>query len=75
MLRQGMRCSGICNAAPQPPTQAPTHHLVCRAWDWQKPLLLAPAMNTFMWESPFTAQHLAACQQLGATVGAKIRAE
>ena len=42
----------------------------CRAWDFSKPLLLAPAMNTFMWDSPFTAQHLAACEQLGATVSA-----
>lgn len=42
----------------------------CRAWDWGKPLLLAPAMNTFMWESPFTEQHLAVCRRLGATVSA-----
>lgn len=41
---------------------------VVRAWDWGKPLLLAPAMNTFMWESPFTEQHLAVCRRLGATV-------
>lgn len=25
-------------------------------------------MNTFMWESPFTAQHMDRIQQLGATV-------
>lgn len=25
-------------------------------------------MNTFMWESPFTAQHLSRLQQLGVTV-------
>lgn len=25
-------------------------------------------MNTFMWESPFTGQHLAILQQLGAAV-------
>jgi phosphopantothenoylcysteine decarboxylase len=31
-------------------------------------LQVAPAMNTFMWESPFTAQHLASIQQLGVTV-------
>ncbi|PRW44355.1 G8 domain-containing [Chlorella sorokiniana] len=41
---------------------------VVRAWDFGKPLLLAPAMNTFMWDSPFTAQHLAAVTALGATV-------
>eukprot|EP00878_Enallax_costatus_P040649 GHUV01046983.1.p2 GENE.GHUV01046983.1~~GHUV01046983.1.p2 ORF type:complete len:158 (+),score=24.41 GHUV01046983.1:107-580(+) len=32
------------------------------------PLQVAPAMNTFMWESPFTAQHLDRIQQLGVTV-------
>ncbi|GAB4814253.1 hypothetical protein N2152v2_001299 [Parachlorella kessleri] len=38
---------------------------VVRAWDFDKPLLVAPAMNTFMWESPFTERHLAACRGLG----------
>uniref|UniRef100_A0A383VT09 phosphopantothenoylcysteine decarboxylase n=1 Tax=Tetradesmus obliquus TaxID=3088 RepID=A0A383VT09_TETOB len=41
---------------------------IARAWDFKRPLLVAPAMNTFMWDSPFTAQHLAAIQQLGVTV-------
>ncbi|KAL4428241.1 hypothetical protein ABPG75_002330 [Micractinium tetrahymenae] len=45
---------------------------VVRAWDSGKPLLLAPAMNTFMWESPFTEQHLEVCRQLGATVVAPV---
>ncbi|GIW86838.1 MAG: phosphopantothenoylcysteine decarboxylase [Isosphaeraceae bacterium] len=31
---------------------------VIRAWDYQKPLILAPAMNTRMWESPVTLRHL-----------------
>jgi hypothetical protein len=30
---------------------------------------VAPAMNTFMWESPFTKQHLEVLQKLGAQVG------
>ncbi len=30
---------------------------VYRAWDPHKPVLLAPAMNTLMWEHPLTAQH------------------
>lgn len=29
-----------------------------RAWDSSRPILLAPAMNTFMWESPLTRHHL-----------------
>lgn len=30
-----------------------------RAWDYSKPLIVAPAMNTLMWESPITRRHLA----------------
>ena len=29
-----------------------------RAWDFSKPVILAPAMNTMMWNSPLTARHL-----------------
>lgn len=29
-----------------------------RAWDFAKPVILAPAMNTLMWESPITFRHL-----------------
>jgi phosphopantothenoylcysteine decarboxylase len=31
---------------------------VWRAWDRNRPVLLAPAMNTLMWEHPATARHL-----------------
>lgn len=31
---------------------------VVRAWDMDKPLIVAPAMNTMMFEHPFTAKHL-----------------
>ena len=31
---------------------------VWRAWDAEKPVLLAPAMNTLMWQNPLTARHL-----------------
>ncbi|CAD6198373.1 unnamed protein product [Caenorhabditis auriculariae] len=30
---------------------------VVRAWDLQKPCYYAPAMNTFMWDSPLTVGH------------------
>jgi phosphopantothenoylcysteine decarboxylase len=30
-----------------------------RAWDFTRPVILAPAMNTLMWQSPVTARHLA----------------
>jgi phosphopantothenoylcysteine decarboxylase len=29
-----------------------------RAWDFRRPVILAPAMNTLMWDSPLTARHL-----------------
>jgi phosphopantothenoylcysteine decarboxylase len=31
---------------------------VYRAWDFERPVILAPAMNTMMWENPVTARHL-----------------
>ena len=31
---------------------------VWRAWDVTRPVVLAPAMNTLMWEHPITARHL-----------------
>jgi phosphopantothenoylcysteine decarboxylase len=31
---------------------------VCRAWDPARPVVLAPAMNTLMWQNPHTARHL-----------------
>ena len=29
-----------------------------RAWDFNRPVVLAPAMNTLMWDSPVTKRHL-----------------
>jgi phosphopantothenoylcysteine decarboxylase len=31
---------------------------VYRAWDFTRPVILAPAMNTLMWQSPVTLRHL-----------------
>jgi phosphopantothenoylcysteine decarboxylase len=33
---------------------------VWRAWDPDRPVVLAPAMNTFMWDHPLTRRHLRA---------------
>ncbi len=33
---------------------------VWRAWDPARPVVLAPAMNTLMWQNPFTRRHLRA---------------
>lgn len=41
---------------------------VVRAWDYSKPVYVAPAMNTFMWDNPFTARHLAVLRDLGMSV-------
>lgn len=32
---------------------------VLRAWDYAKPLVVAPAMNTRMWDNPITCRHFA----------------
>ena len=40
---------------------------VWRAWDPARPVVLAPAMNTLMWENPFTKRHL---RSLAADAGA-----
>lgn len=37
---------------------------IVRAWDFNKPLYVAPAMNTCMWNSPFTQRHLDALNEL-----------
>ncbi|MBY0515018.1 MAG: phosphopantothenoylcysteine decarboxylase [Gemmataceae bacterium] len=40
---------------------------VWRAWDPGRPVVLAPAMNTLMWDHPFTRRHL---RSLAADAGA-----
>ena len=41
---------------------------IVRAWDGRKPLIVAPAMNTLMYEHPFTQQHLNILRHLQYTV-------
>lgn len=41
---------------------------VWRAWDPSRPVVLAPAMNTLMWQHPLTIRHL---RQLAADAGAE----
>lgn len=36
---------------------------VVRAWDFEKPLILAPAMNTAMWEHVLTQEQLTSIQK------------
>ena len=42
---------------------------VWRAWEPTRPVVLAPAMNTLMWEHPLTRRHL---QQLAADAGVEV---
>lgn len=44
---------------------------VWRAWEPARPVVLAPAMNTLMWQHPLTARHL---RQLAADAGAPVPA-
>ncbi len=45
---------------------------VWRAWEPARPVVLAPAMNTLMWQHPATARHL---RQLAADAGAAVPPE
>jgi phosphopantothenoylcysteine decarboxylase len=45
---------------------------IVRAWDVNRPVVLAPAMNTLMWQHPLTARHL---RQFAADAGAAPPAE
>lgn len=38
---------------------------ICRAWDFNKPILVAPAMNTFMWNHPITKTQLKTLKKWG----------
>jgi len=38
---------------------------IARAWDFGRPFLVAPAMNTFMWDHPHTEKHLKVLKSLG----------
>jgi len=41
---------------------------VARAWDFNKPFIVAPAMNTNMWEHPITKQHINIIESWGIEV-------
>ncbi|CAK9206865.1 unnamed protein product [Sphagnum troendelagicum] len=41
---------------------------IVRAWDFSKPMFVAPAMNTLMLTSPFTQRHLSSLDDLGVIV-------
>ncbi|CAH9111388.1 unnamed protein product [Cuscuta europaea] len=41
---------------------------IVRAWDYSKPLFVAPAMNTFMWTNSFTERHLMVMDEFGVSL-------
>ncbi|KAI5650112.1 hypothetical protein M9H77_36117 [Catharanthus roseus] len=46
---------------------------IVRAWDYSKPLFVAPAMNTFMWTNPFTEKHIVLIDDLGVNLIPPVR--
>lgn len=46
---------------------------VARAWDRRKPIVLCPAMNTYMWKHPVTKAHLNKLKGLGCHVVAPVK--
>ncbi|CAM8894198.1 unnamed protein product [Rhodiola kirilowii] len=38
---------------------------IVRAWDYSKPVFIAPSMHSFMWSNPFTEKHMEAVDELG----------
>ena len=48
---------------------------ICRAWDFKKPIIVAPSMNTFMYLHPITVQHIGVLQSWGYTIVPPIEKE
>ncbi|KAL2330427.1 hypothetical protein Fmac_018008 [Flemingia macrophylla] len=38
---------------------------IVRAWDYRKPIFVAPSMNHFLWKNPLTQQHCERIEKLG----------
>jgi phosphopantothenoylcysteine decarboxylase len=41
---------------------------IVRAWDFTKPIILAPSANTMMWQSNFTEKHLKIVKEMGMVI-------
>lgn len=46
---------------------------IARAWDFERPFYIAPAMNTLMWTHPFTEKHLSILEDIGIKVMSPIQ--
>ncbi|CAH1419121.1 unnamed protein product [Lactuca virosa] len=38
---------------------------IVRAWDYEKPIFVAPSMNAYMWRNSFTEKHIMAIDEFG----------
>jgi phosphopantothenoylcysteine decarboxylase len=45
---------------------------IIRAWDWSNPMMLCPAMNTYMWDNKPTAEQITILKSWGAEIIAPI---
>ncbi|AES80013.2 putative phosphopantothenoylcysteine decarboxylase [Medicago truncatula] len=41
---------------------------IVRAWDYEKPMFVAPSMDGCMWRNPFTEQNFMSIEELGVTL-------
>jgi phosphopantothenoylcysteine decarboxylase len=41
---------------------------IVRAWDYEKPMFVAPSMDACMWRNPFTEQNFMSIEELGVTL-------
>ena len=41
---------------------------IYRAWDWTRPVVIAPSMNVSMWQNPPTAEHISLLKDRGAKI-------
>jgi phosphopantothenoylcysteine decarboxylase len=41
---------------------------VVRAWDWGKPMIIAPACNTYMWDNPITHRQIETMKDMGTKI-------
>ena len=71
LVRAGPKPPLECGALPPAvasPSCACAQTCVARAWNFSKPFLVAPAMNTDMWNHPITARQLGTLAEFGCTV-------
>ena len=46
---------------------------VARAWDWNKPFIIAPSMNVRMWDHPVTNVHISTLRNWGVKIVSPVK--